>query len=381
MTMQAEQLIGARVTGGDGQVVGTVQQVFNDDRDGTPVWARIRAGARERFVPLAGSKITKNGLSVPYDAKQIMSSPDIGADRHVSAAQTEQLRSYFGLSVPAQGGPPDADTQHRQGVQEEARPGQGHGGQGLQEEARPGQGGGQAVREESRRAQEQGGQAPQDEAQIGRGQPGQGIQDDAQAGRTQGGSAPQDETERDQDLGRQARPDDAMRDDAMRDDAMREDALRGGGQRGETWRGEAERGEAQAGEDWLIRAEERLSIGTETVETGRARLHKYVDVEPVEQAVHVFHEEYAIERVPIAAEEQIRGAIGEEGVQEIILHEERAVFRKEAVPVERVRLVVKRVGEDRTVRDEIRKERVEVEADGGREGQPAGQAQESQRQS
>jgi stress response protein YsnF len=36
-------------------------------------------------------------------------------------------------------------------------------------------------------------------------------------------------------------------------------------------------------------------------------------------------------------------------------------MRKEAVPVERVRLVTRRVAEDRTVRDEIRKERIELE--------------------
>jgi stress response protein YsnF/sporulation protein YlmC with PRC-barrel domain len=352
MTMQTEQLIGARVTGGDGQEVGTVQQIFNDDRDGTPVWARIRAGTRERFVPLAGSKVTKEGLSVPYDANQIMSSPDIGADRHMSAAQTEQLRRHFGLAVPAQGGPPDEDTQR--------------------------------------------GQAPQDETQVGQAQAGRGTQEQTQAGGTQGGQALQDETERgggrartdeavpdqamrDEDMRDQALREDAAREDAAREDAAREDAAREdaarGGQRGETRRGEAEAGDARSAEDWLIRAEERVSVGTEAVETGRARLHKYVDVEPVEQAVHVFHEVYEIERVPIGADEQIRGVIGE-SVQEVILHEERAVFRKEAVPVERVRLVVKRVGEDRTFRDEVRKERVEVEDEGGSERQQAERPQE-----
>jgi uncharacterized protein (TIGR02271 family) len=269
MTMQAEQLIGVRVTGGDGQVVGTVQQVFNDDRDGTPVWARIRAGNRDRFVPLSGSRVTKDGLSVPFDAQKIMSGPEVSAERHMSSAQTDQLSRHFGLSVPAQGGDPDVGTRPRQ-----AQPG----------ETRPGE---------------------------------------TERGRSQA------ET-----------------------------------QQAETQRGEAQRGETRPDEEWLIRAEERVDVGTEMLESGRARLHKYVDVEPVEQAVHVFHEEYEIERVPITPEEQVRGVIAE-AEQEIILHEERPVFRKEAVPVERVRLVAKRVEEDRTLRDEIRKERVEVEADGG----------------
>lgn len=269
MTMQAEQLIGARVTGGDGQVVGTVQQVFKDDASGRPVWARIRAGTRDRFVPLAGGQFTKDGLKVPYDAKQIMSSPEIGAERHISPAQTDQLRRHFGLTVPAQAGEP------RRG---EARPG----------DVRPGPA-----------------------------EPGEALL-------------------------RQA-------------------------QRGEARVGEVRIGETKRGEEWLIRAEERVEVGTEMLESGRARLHKYVDVEPVDQAVRVFHEEYEVERVPITPEEHIRGVIAE-AEQEVVLHEERPVFRKEAVPVERVRLSVKRVPEDRTIHEEIRKERIEIEGNGVRQG-------------
>ena len=117
-----------------------------------------------------------------------------------------------------------------------------------------------------------------------------------------------------------------------------------------------------ANEDWLVRQEERIQVGKETKETGRIRLHKYVDVEPVEQAIHVYHEEYDVERVPVAADERIGGTISE-GEQEIILHEERAVLRKEVVPVERVRLRAKRIDEESTVRDELRRERIEIEPD------------------
>ncbi len=309
MTMQAEQLIGTRVTARDGQVVGTVLLIFNDDRDGRPVWARIRAGTRDRFVPLDGSRVTKDGLSVPFDAQQIMSSPEVGADRHMSAAQTEQLRRHFGLTVPAQGGQPDVTTPPGEAQRGGAQPGG---------------------------------------AQPGGAQPGGAQRGGAQPGGTQPGGA--------QPGG----------------------AQRGGTQRGGAQRGEAQRGEAQRGEEWLIRAEERLNVGTEMLETGRARLHKYVDVEPVEQAVRVFHEEYEVERVPIPPDEQVRGVIAE-GEQEVILHEERPVFRKEAVPVERVRLVVKRVEEDRTLRDEIRKERVEVEPDGERPAPHSGPPGEESR--
>jgi uncharacterized protein (TIGR02271 family) len=240
MTTQAEELLGAQVTGADGKVVGTVEQVFRDDVDGTPAWARVRSGKTGRFVPLGGSQVTREGLSVPYDSQKIMGGPTIDAGQHMSAAQAEELSRYYGLTIPSQQGQ------------------QGQQGQQMQQ-------------------------------------------------------------------GQQARG-------KMTD------------------------------EEWLVRQEERLQVGKEMLETGHVRLHKYVDVEPVEQVVHVFHEEYDLERVPITSEERAAGSI-EEGEQEIILHEERAVMRKETVPVERVRLIARRVEEDKTYRDEIRRERIEIEPD------------------
>ena len=118
-----------------------------------------------------------------------------------------------------------------------------------------------------------------------------------------------------------------------------------------------------------------MDIGTEVLESRRVRLRKYVDVEPVEQAVRVFHEEYEVEHIPITAEERARGPIAEND-QELVLHEQRAVFNKEAVPVERVRLVTKRVEEDRTFRDELRKERIEAVPDGDSATPRAGQMPE-----
>src|SRR5215469_3647674 len=102
MTTQAEDLLGARVTCADGKVVGTVEQVFRDDVDGTPAWARVRAGKTGRFVPLGSSQVTADGLSVPFDSQKILSGPDIDAGQHMSASQAEELSRYYGLIVPSQ---------------------------------------------------------------------------------------------------------------------------------------------------------------------------------------------------------------------------------------------------------------------------------------
>ena len=234
MTTQAEELLGAQVTGADGKVVGTVEQVFRDDVDGTPAWARVRSGKTGRFVPLGSSQVTGDGLNVPFDTQKIMGGPNIDAGQHMSAAQADELSRYYGLAIPTQ-------------------------------------------------------QAPQPQSKL-------------------------------------------------------------------------------TDEEWLVRQEERLQVGKEMLETGRVRLHRYVDVEPVEQAVHVYHEEYDIERLPVSGEERTHSF--EEGEQEIILHEERAVLRKEVVPVERVRLTARRVDEDKTIKDEIRRERIEIEPERGIGGNP-----------
>jgi uncharacterized protein (TIGR02271 family) len=230
MTTQAEALLGARVTGADGKVVGTIEQVFRDDVDGTPAWARVRSGKIGRFVPLGSCQVTAEGVSIPFDAQKIMGAPNIDAGQHMSAAQAEELTRYYGLTIPTQ----------------------------------------------------------QPRSQMTEGQ--------------------------------------------------------------------------LTEQNWLLRQEERMQVGKELLETGRVRLHKYVDVESVEQPVHVFHEEYEVERIPFTGDERFSADLAE-GEQEIILHEERAVLRKEIVPVERVRLRPKRVEEDTTVRDEVRRERIEIEPD------------------
>src|SRR5215469_8135627 len=213
MTTQAEQLLGARVTGADGKLVGTIEQVFRDDVDGTPAWARVRSGKTGRFVPLGSSQVTRDGLSVPFDAQKIMGGPNIDAGQHMSAAQAEELSRYYGLAIPSQ----------------------------------------QQSQERSQQQSQMGGPSQQSE---------------------------------------QTQPQGKLTD-----------------------------------EEWLVRQEERLQVGKEMLETGRIRLHRYVDVEPVEQAVHVFHEEYDIERIPVSGDERTHSF--EEGEQQIVLHEERAILHKE----------------------------------------------------
>ena len=114
----------------------------------------------------------------------------------------------------------------------------------------------------------------------------------------------------------------------------------------------------------MTRSEENLRVGTETVQTGQARLRKHVVTENQQVTVPVTREEVTLEREPIT--EAGRGAaydgpaISEEE-HEVTLRAERPVVDVEAVPVERVRLGKETVTEQETVGGEVRKEEVELD--------------------
>ena len=117
-------------------------------------------------------------------------------------------------------------------------------------------------------------------------------------------------------------------------------------------------------DDAMTVSEERLNVGTERREAGRARLRKYVVTENVTQTVPVQREEVRVEREPITdanAGDALSGPEISEEEHEVVLHEERPVVETEAVPVERVRLDTETVTEQETVGGEVRKERVDVD--------------------
>ncbi|MEU3063816.1 PRC and DUF2382 domain-containing protein [Streptomyces subrutilus] len=119
-------------------------------------------------------------------------------------------------------------------------------------------------------------------------------------------------------------------------------------------------GDGRRGKDELIRSEERLRVATENEEVGRARLKKVVVTENVTTTVPISHEEVRVVREPIREGDRVRADIGE-AETEVTLHAERAVTRKETVPVERVRLETEKVTEQKEISDTVRKEQIRYE--------------------
>jgi uncharacterized protein (TIGR02271 family) len=116
----------------------------------------------------------------------------------------------------------------------------------------------------------------------------------------------------------------------------------------------------------MTRSEERLRAATERVEAGRARLRKYVVTENQQVSVPVTREQVRVEREPVTDENRgaaLDGPELSEEEHEVVLHAEEPVVEKRAVPKERVRMEKDTVTDERTVSDEVRKERIDTEGD------------------
>ncbi len=128
-------------------------------------------------------------------------------------------------------------------------------------------------------------------------------------------------------------------------------------------------------DDAMTRSEERLTVGTESTEVGRARLRRHVVTEDVTTTVPVSHEEVRIEREPITGadrEAALDGPVLSEEEHGVVLHAERPVVQKETVPVERVRLGTVTVTDRAEVRGQVAHEEIEEEIERVQDGGPGG---------
>jgi uncharacterized protein (TIGR02271 family) len=110
----------------------------------------------------------------------------------------------------------------------------------------------------------------------------------------------------------------------------------------------------------VTRAEEELQVGKRPVETGGVRLKKWVETEPVGVDVELQQETARVTRESI--DQPVDAELGEEEI-EVPLRGEEAVAQKQVVAKERVGVEKDVETETKTVTDQVRKERVEVEGD------------------
>ncbi|MER7698069.1 PRC and DUF2382 domain-containing protein [Streptomyces sp. NPDC096095] len=315
------ELDGLTVYDNDGEKVGSVGRVYVDDDTGKPDWVTVKTGLfgmKESFVPLAGARRVGSDLHVAHPKDSVKDAPRVDADAHLSVAEEEELYRHYGLTRKA-----GNLGENRSGMDAPTTAGTGAmGAAGAAGAAGTARGTGTAP----------GAKATGKATTAGAGAAGTTGAGMAGAG---GGTG----RHRDTDASAAGRP------------------LAGAG-------AGTSRAADMSGKEELIRSEEQVHVGKEEYESGKARLHKYVVTEEVTRTVPVSHEEVRVVREPLQPGEKSAGTsdFGEQDV-EVTLHAERATVRKEAVPVERVRLERNRVTEQKEVSAEVRKEKIDY-ADG-----------------
>jgi uncharacterized protein (TIGR02271 family) len=120
------------------------------------------------------------------------------------------------------------------------------------------------------------------------------------------------------------------------------------------------------GEGDVTRHEEELRVGTEERPAGSVRLRKWVETEPVSTEVELERETAHVVREPVdqPVARDTDAAFGDEEI-EVPLRAEEAVVGKRTVAKERVGIEKDVDTRTETVRDEVRKEHVDVDDDAG----------------
>jgi uncharacterized protein (TIGR02271 family) len=113
----------------------------------------------------------------------------------------------------------------------------------------------------------------------------------------------------------------------------------------------------------LLRSEEQLSVGTTDQIVGAVRARKHVDTEAVRTDVARSAEHGEFERAPANDDDSGEIETLADGSVSIPLLEERLVVRKEVFVRERVVLRKHIVTEQHEIDAELRKERIEIDAD------------------
>jgi sporulation protein YlmC with PRC-barrel domain len=100
MTVEQGHLRGHEVIDVDGEVVGTVSDVFYDDHLNRPKWLVVDPGVfrKERLVPIDGAYETDDGkIVLPYDKQWVKNGPAVSGDHYPDRATTQRASQHYEL--------------------------------------------------------------------------------------------------------------------------------------------------------------------------------------------------------------------------------------------------------------------------------------------
>jgi uncharacterized protein (TIGR02271 family) len=91
----------ANVIDSEGTKIGSLGQLYLDDRTQDPSWATVKTGlfgTSETFVPLDGATEEGGNIRVPYTKDQVKDAPRVDSGGHLEVDAEERLYSHYGLA-------------------------------------------------------------------------------------------------------------------------------------------------------------------------------------------------------------------------------------------------------------------------------------------
>jgi hypothetical protein len=321
--------------------VGTIETFYLDQTSGLPTWALVHTGwlgDRRRFVPLAAAVEVDGEIRLPYTKAQIREAPAVASDGELGADDELALVGHYGLH-DLRGAVPERPR-------EAEAAGSGMTGRAVT---------GAEVTEAGVTEAGVTGVGVTEAGVTGAGVTGAGVTGAAPEPHPPVSGAPEREGNRDAEQGWPV----VHTPRGPTDPTRRTDPAAEAGDAGAA----AEPGGAGP---VVTRSEEELVVSRRT-RLRRLRLRKYVVTEYVTRTFPVRREQVRLEEV--AADTVVDGGADDwddparDGATqlEVVLYREEPEIRLRSVPVERARLVKRLVSEQRTITEELRKERIEID--------------------
>src|SRR4051812_15276411 len=97
---------GRTVYGSDGDKIGKIADLYDDDSGGQPAFATVHTGlfgTRTSFVPLTSAEVRGDDVVVPYSKQKVQDAPRIDADAEVSDDEVREIYRYYELTSGSNG--------------------------------------------------------------------------------------------------------------------------------------------------------------------------------------------------------------------------------------------------------------------------------------
>ena len=90
--------IGRAAVDAEGNRIGKITKVYDDDQTGQPRWILVETGmfgTRQSFAPVHGSRFEGELVVLAVSKDQVKDAPNIDPDAKISESEQDALRQYY----------------------------------------------------------------------------------------------------------------------------------------------------------------------------------------------------------------------------------------------------------------------------------------------